>query len=82
YSQILWPWSGWLALSFTVLESGVNFDGVVEGHVNVTIESFDELHDRGIRNTTLMLPIRYTILFLNYTLLTVTLEIASDCFGS
>ncbi|XP_039763502.1 membrane-bound transcription factor site-1 protease [Pararge aegeria] len=62
YSQILWPWSGWLALSFTVLESGVNFDGVVEGHVNVTIESFDELHDRGIRNTTLMLPIRARII--------------------
>ncbi|XP_013162352.1 PREDICTED: membrane-bound transcription factor site-1 protease isoform X1 [Papilio xuthus] len=62
YSPILWPWSGWLALSFTVLQEGADFDGVVEGHVNITIESHDETKERTMINTTLMLPIRARII--------------------
>lgn len=62
YSEILWPWSGWLAISFTVLESGADFDGVVEGHLNVTIESHDDTGERTMRNTTLTLPIRGRII--------------------
>ncbi|KAI8430788.1 hypothetical protein MSG28_000950 [Choristoneura fumiferana] len=62
FSHILWPWSGWLALSFTVLEGGSDFDGIVEGHVNVTIESHDESGDNAIRNATLMLPIRARVI--------------------
>ncbi|KAH9637252.1 hypothetical protein HF086_006896 [Spodoptera exigua] len=30
YSPILWPWSGWLALSFSVIEEGADFDGIIE----------------------------------------------------
>ncbi|CAG9558251.1 unnamed protein product [Danaus chrysippus] len=62
YNEVLWPWSGWLALSFTVLEAGANFDGVVEGHMNITIESYDEVNDRIMKNTTLMLPIRARVI--------------------
>ncbi|KAJ0183797.1 hypothetical protein K1T71_000220 [Dendrolimus kikuchii] len=62
YSQILWPWSGWIALSFTVLENGAEYDGVVEGHVNVTIESHDDNGERVIHNATLTLPIRARII--------------------
>ncbi|XP_026498997.1 membrane-bound transcription factor site-1 protease [Vanessa tameamea] len=62
FIDILWPWSGWLAISFSVLESGANFDGVVEGHVNITIESFDVVYDFVMKNTTLMLPIRARVI--------------------
>ncbi|XP_063634305.1 membrane-bound transcription factor site-1 protease [Cydia splendana] len=62
YSAILWPWSGWLALSFSVLEGGSAFDGIVEGHLNVTIESHDETGESAMRNATLMLPIRARII--------------------
>ncbi|XP_041986880.1 membrane-bound transcription factor site-1 protease [Aricia agestis] len=62
YSEVLWPWSGWLALSFTVLEQGAKYDGIVEGHVNVTIESHDETGEGATRNTTLMLPLRARII--------------------
>ncbi|XP_050360570.1 membrane-bound transcription factor site-1 protease [Nymphalis io] len=62
YIDVLWPWSGWLAISFSVLESGANFDGIVEGHVNVTIESFDVVVDFVMKNTTLMLPIRARVI--------------------
>ncbi|XP_075990927.1 membrane-bound transcription factor site-1 protease [Anticarsia gemmatalis] len=62
YSQILWPWSGWLALSFTVLETGADFDGVVEGHVNVTIESYDDSGEKTMKNATLTLPVRARVI--------------------
>ncbi|CAH2103147.1 unnamed protein product [Euphydryas editha] len=62
FIDILWPWSGWLAIKFSVLESGANFDGIVEGHVNITIESFDVVFDYVMKNTTLMLPIRARVI--------------------
>ncbi|XP_031767302.1 membrane-bound transcription factor site-1 protease [Galleria mellonella] len=62
HSSILWPWSGWLALSFRVLEEGADFDGVIEGHMNVTIESHGEYGDKAMRNVTLMLPIRARVI--------------------
>ncbi|KAL0852183.1 hypothetical protein ABMA28_000413 [Loxostege sticticalis] len=62
HSEFLWPWSGWLALSFTVLEKGADFDGVVEGHVNVTIESHGDIGEKTMRNQTLMLPIRARVI--------------------
>ncbi|KAJ2954409.1 hypothetical protein O0L34_g2673 [Tuta absoluta] len=62
HSAVLWPWSGWLALSFSVLEAGADFDGVVEGHLNMTIESHDDTGEKGTRNATLMLPIRARVI--------------------
>ncbi|XP_049884757.1 membrane-bound transcription factor site-1 protease [Pectinophora gossypiella] len=61
HSHILWPWSGWLALSFSVKEEGADFEGVVEGHLNVTIES-DEMGEKTMKNATLMLPIRARVI--------------------
>lgn len=62
YSQILWPWSGWLALSFSVLEEGADFDGIIEGHVNVTVESYDDSGEKTMKNATLTLPIRARVI--------------------
>ncbi|XP_053624400.1 membrane-bound transcription factor site-1 protease [Plodia interpunctella] len=62
HSQILWPWSGWLALSFSVSEAAADFDGVIEGHVNVTIESHTDFGERTLMNVTLMLPIRARVI--------------------
>lgn len=28
--DIIWPYSGWLALRLTVLETGADFDGIIE----------------------------------------------------
>jgi len=39
YSDILWPWSGWMSLHVTVNEYGQNFEGQSLGHVSVTVES-------------------------------------------
>ncbi|KAG6457982.1 hypothetical protein O3G_MSEX010606 [Manduca sexta] len=62
YSEVLWPWSGWLALSFTVKEEGADFDGVIEGHVNMTVESYGDNGDRILKNATLTLPIRARVI--------------------
>ncbi|XP_050684015.1 membrane-bound transcription factor site-1 protease isoform X2 [Leptidea sinapis] len=60
--DVIWPYSGWMALSFSVQETGADFDGVVEGHVNITVESFDESFQQKTRNTSLMLPIRARVI--------------------
>ena len=39
YSEVIWPWSGFLAVHLSVVSSASSFDGVAEGHVSLTIES-------------------------------------------
>ena len=39
YSEVIWPWSGFLAVHLSVAGSASSFDGVAEGHVSLTIES-------------------------------------------
>ena len=39
YSEVIWPWSGFLAVHLSVASSASAFDGVAEGHVSLTIES-------------------------------------------
>lgn len=33
YSDILWPWSGWLAVSITVPESSNDWQGIAQGEI-------------------------------------------------
>jgi membrane-bound transcription factor site-1 protease len=39
YSRRLWPWSGYLAISFSVAPEAYDFDGMVEGLVEFEVES-------------------------------------------
>ncbi len=39
YSSKLWPWSGYLAISMTIHRNGSEFEGIIQGHVTLTIES-------------------------------------------
>lgn len=61
YSQTIWPWSGWIALSLTISSHAQNFEGIAQGHVNITIESevFSSESGENTVNTTLQLPIRF-----------------------
>lgn len=40
-SETLWPWSGWLAVSLQVVPTAATFDGVVEGSIEMSIDSND-----------------------------------------
>ena len=39
YSESIWPWSGYFAVKISVDREAINFNGVVEGQIILTIES-------------------------------------------
>ncbi len=39
YSHTLWPWSGFLAVSISVAETAINWEGIAQGQISVVIES-------------------------------------------
>ncbi|XP_020286864.1 membrane-bound transcription factor site-1 protease isoform X2 [Pseudomyrmex gracilis] len=39
HSDILWPWSGWLAVSITVPSTSQDWQGIAQGHITLTVES-------------------------------------------
>ncbi|CAG9770661.1 unnamed protein product [Ceutorhynchus assimilis] len=62
YSEILWPWSGWLAVSLSVSLEGAAYEGLAQGHVTVTVESPPENGEIDPRISTIELPIRAKII--------------------
>lgn len=64
YSDILWPWSGWIALHLSVSSLASDWEGIVRGHLSLTVESSSE--DEGNTNSTLIseliLPIKAKII--------------------
>ncbi|KAG5320863.1 MBTP1 protease, partial [Acromyrmex heyeri] len=39
YSDVLWPWSGWLAVAITVPSTSHDWQGIAQGHISLTVES-------------------------------------------
>jgi len=39
YSEVLWPWSGWMAVHISVSPQAVNWEGIAQGHISLTVES-------------------------------------------
>ncbi|CAG0924790.1 unnamed protein product, partial [Notodromas monacha] len=39
YSEVLWPWSGYLAVSISVSSEAKGWEGVAQGHVTLVVES-------------------------------------------
>lgn len=39
YSSVLWPWSGYLAISISVTKKAASWEGIAQGHVMVTVAS-------------------------------------------
>lgn len=62
HSELLWPWSGWLAVSFSVNPEAAAFDGLAQGHISVTIESPPAHGELEPRQSTVILPIRVKII--------------------
>lgn len=36
---MLWPWSGWLSISISVIKEAALWSGTVAGHIELTVES-------------------------------------------
>lgn len=64
YSEILWPWSGYLAVTISVSETAREFDGVIGGHIQLTIVSDSSSVDSSEEKltSTLRLPIRVKVI--------------------
>lgn len=58
HSELLWPWSGWMAVSIAVNSNGANYEGLAQGHVNLTIESPPESGSSEPRQSSVQLTIR------------------------
>ncbi|XP_057390005.1 membrane-bound transcription factor site-1 protease isoform X2 [Balaenoptera acutorostrata] len=64
YSSVLWPWSGYLAISISVTKQAASWEGVAQGHVTVTVASPAEVDSNsGAEQTsTVKLPIKVKII--------------------
>uniref|UniRef100_A0A8C2R2N0 Membrane-bound transcription factor site-1 protease n=1 Tax=Capra hircus TaxID=9925 RepID=A0A8C2R2N0_CAPHI len=64
YSSVLWPWSGYLAISISVTKKAASWEGVAQGHVMVTVASPAEVDSNsGAEQTsTVKLPIKVKII--------------------
>lgn len=58
HSELLWPWSGWLAVHLTVSEEGATYEGLAHGHISITVESPPGFGEVEPRQSTVNLPIR------------------------
>ncbi|CAM9984101.1 unnamed protein product [Scytosiphon promiscuus] len=61
FSEILWPWSGFLAVSLSVSESGRDFQGLVFGELKATIQSDPGPGETQPRSTNAVLPITVSV---------------------
>lgn len=58
YSEVLWPWSGWLAISLSVSRDGNAYEGLAQGHIALVVESLLADGETERRHSTITLPIR------------------------
>lgn len=61
YSEILWPWAGWLAISITVSKEGATWSGSAHGHVELTVES-PSASNETVQTSTIKLMIKANII--------------------
>ncbi|ELK31434.1 Membrane-bound transcription factor site-1 protease [Myotis davidii] len=64
YSSVLWPWSGYLAISISVTKKAASWEGIAQGHVMITVASPAEVESKnGAEQTsTVKLPIKVKII--------------------
>ncbi|XP_066138498.1 membrane-bound transcription factor site-1 protease isoform X2 [Euwallacea fornicatus] len=62
YSEILWPWSGWLGVCLSVTLEGAAYEGFAQGHITITVESPPKNGEVEPRTSTVELPIRAKII--------------------
>lgn len=58
YSEVLWPWSGHLAVWITVSDGAKDWEGTARGHISVTIESPPEEGETQPRVSQVKLPLK------------------------
>lgn len=62
YSEVLWPWSGWLGIHIAVNKEGEHFEGIAEGQITLTVQSPAQFDETEPRNSTVVFPIKVNII--------------------
>uniref|UniRef100_H2YTR4 Membrane-bound transcription factor site-1 protease n=1 Tax=Ciona savignyi TaxID=51511 RepID=H2YTR4_CIOSA len=62
YSETLWPWSGYLAVSITANKAAEQWEGVAQGHVEVTVVTPSDDNNRREQSSTLKLFIKVKVI--------------------
>ncbi|XXG55876.1 hypothetical protein AAC387_Pa03g3436 [Persea americana] len=61
YSDVIWPWTGYLALYMQIKEEGAQFSGLIEGNVTVTVYSPSPTVGNGPLKSTCVLQLRLRV---------------------
>ncbi|GJU39271.1 subtilisin-like protease SBT6.1 isoform X1 [Tanacetum coccineum] len=62
YSDVIWPWTGYLALHMQIKEEGAQFAGDIEGDVTVKIYSPPALGEKLFRHSTCVLHLKLKVI--------------------
>ncbi|CAL1268054.1 unnamed protein product [Larinioides sclopetarius] len=62
YSDILWPWSGYIAVHISVSSLAANWEGIAQGHISFTVESPPEEGETEVRRSHVKLPLKVKII--------------------
>ncbi|KAI3443807.1 hypothetical protein Pfo_000472 [Paulownia fortunei] len=61
YSDVIWPWTGYLALHMQIKEEGVHFFGEIEGNVTVNVYSPPAQGEKNPRKSTCILRLKLKV---------------------
>lgn len=62
HCDVIWPWSGWLAVSITVPASSKNWQGIAQGHITLTVQSPATNEEDNFKSSTVKLPLKVKII--------------------
>lgn len=62
YSEVIWPWTGYLALHMQIKEEGAKFSGEIEGNVTVKVFSPPAQGEKIIRRSTCVLQLKIKVI--------------------
>jgi membrane-bound transcription factor site-1 protease len=62
YSDILWPWSGWMAVHISVSSEAAHWEGIAQGHISLTVESPSSERGSEPQKSEIKLPLKVKII--------------------
>ncbi|KAJ0030255.1 hypothetical protein Pint_13187 [Pistacia integerrima] len=61
YSEVIWPWTGYLALHMQIKEEGAQFSGEIEGNVTVRVYSPPSRGEKSPQRSTCVLQLKLKV---------------------
>lgn len=62
HSDIIWPWSGWIAIHISVSAQAANWEGIAQGHIDLVIESPATESGKEPQKSEIKLPLKAKII--------------------